>query len=75
MNYCRYCSWCVYGNAYYCGCHDKLLNRVDKPTKCKDFHLSELGDVDTGKQYTPRPRYIKQDQMTIFEEGAADGIH
>ena len=63
--YCRYCSWCVNGNAYYCGCHDELLKRVDKATQCKDFVLSELGDVDTGRQYTPRPR-IKDDRQIKF---------
>lgn len=68
MKYCRYCSWCVSGNGYYCGCHDKLLRRVDKAVKCEDFHLSELGDVDTGKMYTPRPRRKKDDTIPMFEE-------
>lgn len=67
MKYCRYCSWCVNGNAYYCGCHDKLLKHVDRPTNCKDYHESELGDVDTGRRYSPRPKIEKLDQISLFE--------
>lgn len=59
MKYCRYCSWCVCGDAYYCGFHDKVLSRVDKATNCKGFVESELGDVDTGRMYKPRPRKEK----------------
>ena len=74
MKYCRYCSWCVYGDQYYCGCHDKVLKRVDKPTSCEDFHESELGDVETGKKYTPRPRTKpKYQQISLqIEEGTND---
>lgn len=56
MKYCRYCSWCVYGDKYYCGCHDKPLKRIDIPTNCNEFVESELGDVETGRMYKPRPR-------------------
>lgn len=66
--YCRYCSWCVCGDWYYCGKHDKQLKRVDRVTNCEHFHLSELGDVDTGRQYAPRPKKAKLEQIT-FEGG------
>ena len=69
MKYCRYCSWCVNGNAYYCTYHDQLLQRVDKPVNCSDYHESELGDVDTGRMYTPRPRAKKEDNYSMFKEG------
>ena len=54
MKYCRYCAFCINGDAYYCTDRDKVLNRVDRPTNCPDFVMSELGDVDTGKHYKPR---------------------
>ena len=72
MKYCRYCSWCIYGDPYYCGCHDKQLKRIDRPTNCKEFHESELGDVETGKMYKPRPKSPKQDQISLFEERSAE---
>ena len=53
MKYCRYCAFCISGDCYYCTCLDKVLNRVDKATNCKDYTMSELGDVDTGKPYIP----------------------
>ena len=54
MKYCRYCSYCIMGDVYYCTCYDKILKRIDKPTSCERFCESELGDVETGKKYTPR---------------------
>lgn len=65
MKYCRYCSWCVYGDVYYCGCFDKVLKRVDRATSCEEFVESELGDVETGKVYSPRPRPRKLQQMQL----------
>lgn len=72
MKYCRYCSWCAYGDIYYCGCHAKNLKRIDKPTNCKEFVESELGDVETGRKYTPRPRVKEENNQIVlqFEEGA-----
>ena len=61
--YCRYCSWCICGDPYYCGCFDKVLKRVDKATNCTEFVESELGDVDTGRKYKPRPRGKKLQQI------------
>ena len=51
MKYCRYCAFCINGDAYYCTDRDKVLKSVDRPTNCPDFVMSELGDVDTGKNY------------------------
>ena len=69
--YCRYCSWCVTGNGNYCTCHDKRLGRLDRVTNCKDFDLSPLGDVDTGRQYKPRKKREdvepQGEQVTIDE--------
>ena len=52
--YCRYCAFCFCGDEYYCSAHNKPLKRINTAVKCDDFALSELGDVDTGKQYQPR---------------------
>lgn len=59
--YCRYCAFCTNGDTYYCGEHDEVLTAsyVKRANNCKDYALSELGDVDTGKQYKPRPRKKK----------------
>lgn len=66
--YCRYCVYCVSGDCYYCTEHKKELRRINTVTKCKDFVFSELGDVDSGKQYRPRQekknRNIKQ--LSLF---------
>ena len=63
MKYCRYCSFCILGDCYYCTCHDKTLKRVDKPTNCEDFAESELGDVETGNRYKPRAKKAKDDAL------------
>lgn len=52
--YCRYCAFCICGDAYYCTNFDKVLHSVTSATNCSSFSLSALGDVDTGKQYKPR---------------------
>ena len=56
--YCRYCSFCIPGDCYFCTDHQKVLadGYVRSENRCKDFDLSPLGDVDTGKQYKPRER-------------------
>ena len=68
MKYCRYCSYCILGDWYYCTCHDKVLNRVYKPTSCEQYVESELGDVETGKKYTPRAKDENHQISLQFEE-------
>lgn len=53
--YCRYCAFCVTGNGIYCTCHEKELSEsyIKHTNTCKDFAMSELGDVDTGRKYKP----------------------
>ena len=67
MKYCRYCSWCAYGDVYYCGCHDKPLKRIDRATNCTEFVESELGDVETGRMYKPRPRKEKVKTISMMD--------
>lgn len=77
MKYCRYCSFCLSGNGYYCNWHEKELSssQAYKPTNCNDFDLSELGCVDTGRQYKPRKKKEKADnaeQMEFEEENQCE---
>lgn len=72
MKYCRYCSYCILCDWYYCTCHNKVLKRVDKPTSCEDFILSELGDVETGKKYEPRAKFDGNQISLQFEKGGAE---
>lgn len=54
--YCRYCAHCFEGDVLYCGEHEKVLSepQIKRANRCKDFALSDLGDVLTGKKYQPR---------------------
>lgn len=56
--YCRYCAHCFEGDAFYCGEHDTFLSeaKIKRANQCKDFALSDLGDVITSKQYQPRDK-------------------
>lgn len=78
MKYCRYCAFCINGDAYYCTDRDKVLKSVDRPTNCPDFVMSEMGDVDTGKHYKPREPHRAYNaaavqQITLFEEVKQNG--
>ena len=70
--YCRYCAYCISGDCYYCTYYGKTLNRVDRAINCENFELSEMGDVDTGKPYTPREAKPQESdtiqQTSLFEE-------
>lgn len=68
MKYCRYCSFCICGDWYYCTAKEKVLRRVDVHTNCSEFSLSELGDVETGRQYHPRKKRAKQSEGQIEME-------
>lgn len=73
--YCRYCSWLCYGDAPYCEVKEEVKSEsaIRHANKCHDFTLSELGDVETGKQYRPMEKrtYRASDgqiRMNIEEE-------
>ena len=58
---CRYCAYCFDGgDEYRCSAmpNNKELymneQRIKRLNNCKDFVLSDLGCVITGKQYQPR---------------------
>lgn len=69
--YCRYCAFCINGDAYYCTSKETLLSKsgVMRANKCSDYQYSELGDVDSGRHYSPRQRNKKSImQENLFGE-------
>ena len=66
--YCRYCAFCFAADDYRCSDHPKGLEphwtreQINRPNHCPNFALSDLGDVDTGKQYRPM---VKRAEKTI----------
>lgn len=54
--YCRYCAFAFEGDCFYCGKLDKVLSEhsIKSKNNCQSFVLSDLGDVETGRQYQPR---------------------
>lgn len=70
--YCRYCSFCFYGDTAYCTDHEEVLSdrKLRQVNHCKDFDLSPLGDVITGRQYRPRmSKPIKPDEFEQLSLG------
>jgi len=70
--YCRHCAFCFEGDGYYCSDKNICLSekQIRRANTCKDFALSELGDVVTGKAYRPRERKIitkEERQLSIFD--------
>lgn len=64
--YCKYCSFCIYGDVPYCTDHEEVLSdvKIRQVNHCKDFDLSPLGDVESGRPYTPRRgKPIKPDEV------------
>lgn len=70
--YCKYCSFCICGDTFYCTNFEKELSHssVNRTNNCKDFSLSELGDCETGKKYKPHEKKNKQieGQLGMFKE-------
>lgn len=72
--YCRYCAFCFEGDVFFCGEHDKVLSErsIKRENHCSDFVLSELGDVESGRQYKPR-KEKREDGEQISMEVQYDG--
>jgi hypothetical protein len=73
--YCRYCVFCFEADDFGCSNHPKgkephwSENDIKRENHCKNFVLSDLGDVITGKQYKPReykPRSKEQWEQMKF---------
>ena len=72
--YCRYCAHCFEADDFRCSDHPEgkqpHWNRqeINRENHCKNFALSDLGDVETGKPYQPRTAHERQ-QGQIRMEG------
>lgn len=73
--YCRYCAFCFEGDGFFCSNKEptKYLTeaQIKRKNSCKDFALSALGDVITGREYQPREPKPRSDdgnkQLNIFD--------
>ena len=63
--YCRYCAFCTYGDVAYCGVYEWTMTdgAIRKENHCKSFVYSELGDVESGKQYRPRREKTQEENL------------
>ena len=58
--YCRYCAFCFKADDFRCSNHPRgeqphwNREQINRETRCKNFVLSDLGDVETGRQYARR---------------------
>lgn len=58
--YCRYCAFCYEVYDFRCSNHPEgkhphwTRKQINRPNNCKNFKLTDLGDVETGKPYRPR---------------------
>ena len=74
--YCRYCAHCFEADDFRCSDHPKgkqphwNRKQINRENHCPNFVLSDLGDVETGKEYKPREAYKrrKNDGMQIKME-------
>ena len=74
--YCRYCAYCFEADDYRCSNHPQgkephwSKRDIKRTNHCPNFVLSDLGDVITGRQYTPREvtarRKPEGEQMKLF---------
>ena len=58
--YCKYCSWCIEGDCFYCTEKDKVLGdkQIHHTNKCKSYVESEMGSIIDGKKYKPRKKKV-----------------
>lgn len=61
--YCVYCASCVeVDGCLYCDKHEKDLRETQSKSEnhCRDFYLSPMGHVRTGRPYRPQKwRYLR----------------
>lgn len=81
--YCRYCAFCFEADDFRCSNHPDgdephwTREQINRPNTCPNFQLSDLGDVENGRPYTPRenrPRKKADDdaaQISIWDKAEA----
>lgn len=68
--YCKYCSWCIEGDCFYCIEKEKVLSdkQIHYTNKCTEYVESEMGSIIDGKQYKPR----RQDDVKVGKQMKLD---
>lgn len=77
--YCRYCAFCFEADDFRCSNHPLgeevhwTRKQINRQNHCPNFALTDLGDVETGKEYKERGTYKKKrktsgTQISIFNE-------
>lgn len=72
--YCRYCAHCFEADDFRCSDHPRGLEphwnrqQINRENHCPNFALSDLGDVETGKQYRPRIKGLKRRLIDYLDE-------
>ena len=77
--YCRYCAFCFEAgdDEFRCSDHPQgkephwTRKQINRKNHCPNFALSDLGDVETGRQYKPinkRNKTKKTKETLILEE-------
>lgn len=67
--YCRYCAYCVIGDAVYCEKHKKVMRERTAcvVNKCKDFAFNEIDVFDVHHIYKPKEKKDKTfKQLKLF---------
>lgn len=77
--YCRYCAFCFEADDFRCSNHPKgkephwTRKQINRENHCRNFKLSDLGDVETEKQYKPLSKQrvqrtgVSEEQVSMFE--------
>lgn len=71
--YCRYCCHCFEADDFRCSNHPNGKEPhwseadIKRANNCKNFALSDLGDIITGRQYQPRPFQQKKEKAKPLE--------
>lgn len=73
--YCRYCSYLVYGDVPYCEKQERTMSEgsAKRANTCKDFDLNPIdafGENEKGyqprREKTPEEKQIKENQVSFL---------
>ena len=78
--YCRYCGFCFESDDFRCSNHPEgkephwTRAQINRENHCPNFALSDMGDVETGKMYRPRPDRAERNKQTGYKQMSFDGL-
>ena len=60
--YCRYCTYLIYGDVAYCRKFEKTMrdSTAKSINNCKDFDFNEIDAFGGDKPYTPRKKALSK---------------